>query len=607
MKLTYGVTYLQVKKDLSNVKEKEMDKGSANKLNYFSTLKYLKQFFNKLYFRFFLFYLGRLVTMLEEIIVPILVGIMINQIVYYKNFPLFLTVSIVFLCLCVFSCLIYYLVYEIYSDFWNRIMDRVRKKMYSTMLHMEAEDMANANYGDLAQQIQWKVMACVQFIVRNVIHNVNNVLNIVICLVVVFNISVLIGAVFIIIVPISGFVSWKFGKKIRIERNRNQESYGQYISWLYEIFSSFKDLRLLGAEHRVKEKFKVYQKNLIDTDVKAGIAALMAQNIIANVNTWIQMILFALLAVLSVKVNLTIGSVFVVLTYFATMTRCLKAVCENYMDAQERMSVIQRLKDVMETPTATDQPGSSELVINHAVVDFNDVTFAYKDKAPIINNLNLKLSVGEKVAVVGESGCGKSTLAYMLLGFYHPQKGSIVIDDQSINECTLESLRKNIGIVQQEVLIFNGTVRENIMVSKPEATEDEMIAASKAAGVYDFVMEMDDKFDTRLGRKARKLSGGQKKRIAIARVYLKNPPIIIFDEATASLDKQTEAQIHANWREILKGRTAIVIAHRQSSVMLCDRVALMQGGQIIEQGTPEEMAKNSSAFRTLFALQEETL
>lgn len=580
-----------------------MKRKSAG-LNFIMTLQFLSQFFDKLYHRFFLFYLGRLVTMLEEILVPILIGIMINQIVYYKNFSLFLQISAIFLCVCVFSCVIYYLVYEIYSDFWNRILERVRVKMYSNVLHMEAEQMANANYGDLAQQIQWKVMECVQFVVRNIIHNINNVLHIIICLFIVFQINPIIGGVLVIMVPISGFVSWKYGKKIRIERSRNQESYGNYISWLYEVFTSFKDLRLLGAENRVKNKFLYYQKDLINTDIKAGIAALIAQNIIANVNIWIQMVLYIVLAVLAVEKNLSIGSVTVVLAYFAALTNCLKMVCENYMDAQNRISIIQRLKDVLEMPLAQDEPGAAPLSIEEAKVEFSNISFAYKDKNSILKNLSLTLNAGEKLAIVGESGCGKSTLAYMLLGFYRPQAGEILIDHTPIQSYTLSSLRENIGIVQQDVLIFDGTVRENIMIGKPDASEEEMLQACKAAGVYDFVMEMEQKFDTRLGKKARKLSGGQKQRVAIARVYLKNPPILIFDEATASLDKETEEQIHMNWKKVLEGRTAIVIAHRQSSVMLCDRVALMKDGQIIEEGKPEQMKKGSKAFQTLFAIQE---
>lgn len=589
--------------DKTRFKEEVMGKKNSA-LTFIGTLQFLSQFFGNLYHRFLLFYIGRLVTMLEEILVPILIGIMINQIVYYKNFSVFLQISAVFLFVCVVSCVIYYFAYGIYSDFWARILERVRVKIYSHVLQMEAEQMANANYGDLAQQIQWKAMECVQFVVRNIIHNINNILYIVICLFIVFQINPIIGGVFVVMVPISGFVSWRYGKKIRIERGRNQESYGNYISWLYEVFASFKDLRLLGAENRIKSKFLYYQKDLINTDIKAGVAALIAQNIIVNVNVWIQMILYIVLALLAIEKNLSIGSVMVVLAYFSSLTNCLKMVCENYMDAQNRMSIIQRLKDIIELPLEKDSSGAESLTVKEANVQFTDVSFAYRHKKCVLNNFSMTLQVGEKIAVVGESGCGKSTLAYMLLGFYRPQSGEILIDGKPIQQYTLSSLRENIGIVQQDVLIFDGTVRENIMIGRTNASEDDMIQACKAAGVYDFVMEMDDQFDTKLGRNARKLSGGQKQRIAIARVYLKNPSILIFDEATASLDKETEGQIHMNWEKVLQGRTAIIIAHRQSSVMLCDRVAIMQNGRIIEEGKPEQMEKESAAFRTLFAIQE---
>ena len=191
-----------------------------------------------------------------------------------------------------------------------------------------------------------------------------------------------------------------------------------------------------------------------------------------------------------------------------------------------------------------------------------------------------------------------------MLGFFQQEDGEIRIDGKNISECTLESVRKSIGVVQQDVLIFDGTVRYNIMLGNENATEEDLIRVCKAAGVYDFVMEMEEQFETVLGRNGRQLSGGQKQRIAIARIYLKNPPIIIFDEATASLDNETELKIHEAWKKMLERRTAIVIAHRLSSVMLCDRVAILSEGSIAETGKPDEMRRSSDRFRNLFAIME---
>lgn len=582
------------------------NKTNTEKLNFFSTVQFINQFLDKMHLQLVLFYFGWLFDTLAGVVAPILFGIMINQIVYYQNISLFIRISLVFLGLSIFSCTLYFLLYEMYGFFWNELIFRMRCHMFSVVQRMNAQTMANSNYGDIAQLIQWKVMECVNFIVRNLVHNINNYINIAVCLLIALLINPWIALVLTIMVPVSVYISWKFGKKIRQEKGRNQEAYGGYISWLYEIFNALRDIRLLGAEKRVNHIFHKHQHTLIETDIKAGIATLKAENIIANVNTCIQMVLYAVLAFLAFYEGLSIGSVIVILTYFSSLTKSLQEVSSNYMDAQNRISIIQRIKNLMEKPTIDSWQGSECLSVTEGEIDLSNLSFAYQDKNTLLlENFNLHVHAGEKIAVVGESGCGKTTLSYMLLGFYEPHSGQIKIDGKDIAQCSLESVRKNIGVVQQDVLIFDGTIRYNIMLGNENATEKDLIRVSKAAGVYDFVMEMEEQFETVLGRKGRQLSGGQKQRIAIARVYLKNPPIIIFDEATAALDNETEKQIHEAWKKMLEGRTAIVIAHRQSSVMLCDKVAIMSEGKIVETGSPEEMKNKSKRFQSLFAIKEE--
>lgn len=581
------------------------EKKDAETLNFFGALKFINQFLDKLHIQLVLFYLGWLFDTVASILSPILFGIMINQMVYYRNLSLFIQIGIIFFGLSVFSCIQYFLLYEMYGHVWNELIYRVRCKMYSIVQKIDAKSMANSDYGDMSQLIQWQVMECVHFIVRNVVHNINNYINIVICLIISYIISPLIALVLFIMVPISVFISYRFGKKIRVENDRNQKAYGKYISWLYEVFNALKDIRLLGAEKHVNDIFHKHQNTLIKTDIKAGIATLKAEHIIANTGTLLQMALYTVLALLASHNGLSIGSVIVILAYFESLTDSLELVSERYMDAQFRISVIQRIKNLMEQPLADNKENKNTLTVPHGEINFKNLSFSYNEKKTVINNLNLQIRSGEKVAVIGESGCGKSTLCYMMLGFYEPNEGCIEIDGQKLSECSLYSIRDNIGVVQQEVLIFDGTVRHNIMLGNQNASDWDLINACKAAGIYDFIMELDNQFETILGRNGRQLSGGQKQRIAIARIYLKNPPIIIFDEATASLDNETEAQIHKAWRQVLKGRTAIVIAHRQSSVMLCDRAALLSEGKIIESGTPNELEDRCPDFRRLFAVGKE--
>lgn len=583
-----------------NATEKK-EKGET--LSFFGALRFVNQFLDNMHLQFVLFYFGWLFDTIIGVLSPVLFGVMINQMVYYRNLPVFIEVGMVFFGLSVFSCIQYFLLYELYGHFKNGLIYRVRCRLYSVVLKMDARTMADTNYGDMAQLIQWQVMECIDFVVRNVIHNINNYINILICLAIAFLIQPWIALVLTVMVPVSVLISYKYGKRIRKQHAKNQEAYGKYISWLYEIFNALRDIRLLGAEKRVNRLFHKHQETLVNTRVKAGFETLKAEHIIANSNTWIQMVLYAVLAVLAFLGGLSIGSVFVILVYFDSLTESLRSVSNRYMDAQFRISVIRRMKDLMEQPVEKEREEGACLSVKQGDIRFREVSFAYLEGQPVAENLDLHIRGGEKVAIVGESGCGKTTLSYMLLGFYEPRSGQIEIDGQNIAECSLHSIRDKVGVVQQDVLIFDGTVRYNIMLGNESAAEEELIRACKAAGVYDFIMEMEDGFDTVLGREGRELSGGQKQRVAIARTYLKNPPIIIFDEATASLDNETEAQIHEAWKKVLEGRTAIIIAHRQSSVMLCDRAAIMKDGHIIETGAPEELLKDNDDFRKLFAVQ----
>lgn len=572
------------------------------KLNYRTTLKFLNQFLDGLRFEFVLFYFGWLFDTLIGIITPVLFGVMINEIVYYRDLPLFIRIGILFFLVSVFSSILYYWIYKLYSDFWGKILSRVRTKLYQIVQRMEAEEMSNSNYGDLLDLIQNRTYECINFIVRSIIHNINNFLSIIICFVIVFLLNPWIGALLFAIAPLSVFVSWKFGKKVREERYQNQLRYGTYVGWLYEMFSSLKDIRLLGAENRVINLFRKQQKELMESDVRAGITELKSEHTIINVNNIIQMLLYGVLAYFSVKENLSIGSIVVVLTYFEKLKRGFDKVSNTYMNAQYQMSVIGRMKEVTEKPTVESWGGHEEMKVEKGNISFENLTFAFRGKEPVIRGFDMAVKPGEKVALVGESGCGKTTLAYLLLGFYQPAEGKLRIDGRDISEFTLESIHKNIGVVQQDVLIFNGTVRENIMIGNETATEEEMIAACRAAGVYEFIMELPDGFETLLGTGGRQLSGGQKQRISIARVYLKNPAILIFDEATASLDNETEALIHDAWKSVLKDRTAVIIAHRQSAVELCDRVVMMKDGGVFISGTPAQLKESSEEYRTLFAL-----
>lgn len=269
---------------------------------------------------------------------------------------------------------------------------------------------------------------------------------------------------------------------------------------------------------------------------------------------------------------------------------------------QQGAAAFERFTEIMDIePDITDSPGAADLQFNHSSISFKKVWFRYHASPDwVLRGIDLTVPFGKKIAVVGESGAGKSTLVALLPRFYEVQEGEVRIGDRSIMDLTQRSLRENIGIVQQNVFLFDATIRENIIYGNPEALEEDIIRATRMANIHDFIQQLPDQFETEVGERGVKLSGGQKQRIAIARVFLKDPPILVFDEATSSLDNESEALIQEAMFRLSENRTTIIIAHRLSTVRSVDRIYVMRGGEIVEDGTHEELMGEKGYYAQLY-------
>ena len=272
---------------------------------------------------------------------------------------------------------------------------------------------------------------------------------------------------------------------------------------------------------------------------------------------------------------------------------------------QNGVSGFKRFVEIMEEEPECDSPNAEELSDVKGEVEFSNVSFAYDGDTGVIHGIDLKIESGKKLALVGPSGGGKSTLCHLLPRFYAlgEGEGRILIDGKDISTLTLDSVRRAIGIVQQDVFLFVGTVRDNIMYARPDATEEEMYEAARRANIHDYIVSLEHGYDTEIGERGVKLSGGQKQRLSIARVFLKNPAILILDEATSALDNTTEVLIQQSLDELCKGRTTIVVAHRLSTVRGADEIAVVLGGRITERGTHEELIDLDGTYKKLYSLQ----
>ena len=272
---------------------------------------------------------------------------------------------------------------------------------------------------------------------------------------------------------------------------------------------------------------------------------------------------------------------------------------------QNGVSGFRRFVEIMDEEPECDAPDARELTNVRGEIEFKNVTYAYDPTKEVLHNIDLKLEKGRKLALVGPSGGGKTTLCHLLPNFYKLEEGngSISIDGADIRTLTLDSVRRNIGIVQQDVFLFVGTIRENILYGKPDATDEEVYEAAKRANIHDYIMTLEKGYDTEIGERGVKLSGGQKQRLSIARVFLKDPAILILDEATSALDNTTEVLIQQALDELCKGRTTLVVAHRLSTIRNADEIAVVMDGRITERGTHDELIAKDGVYKKLYSLQ----
>ena len=302
--------------------------------------------------------------------------------------------------------------------------------------------------------------------------------------------------------------------------------------------------------------------------------------------------------------DLAVGDLAIFALYIGILATPIETLINFTETFQKAAAGFRRFCEILDTkPDVEDRPGAPALVVTEGRIDFDDVCFSYDGQTDVIDHLSLAVEPGTTVALVGPSGGGKTTTCSLVPRFYDVRSGAVRIDGIDVRDVTMDSLRRNIGIVQQDVYLFDGTIGENIAYGSPDATLDQIVEAAKEANIHDFVCTLPLGYDTPVGEHGARLSGGQKQRISIARVFLKNPPIIILDEATSALDNESERAVQASLGRLAEGRTVFVIAHRLSTIQNADVIVAMEGGRVAEMGTHEELLKREGIYRKYYRMQ----
>jgi subfamily B ATP-binding cassette protein MsbA len=411
----------------------------------------------------------------------------------------------------------------------------------------------------------------------------------------------------LVLLPIAGIVIGKISKTLKKQSNAAAEKSSEGLSVLEETISGMRIIKAFNAEVIVDKKFTSINNDLFKIKNKMNLRRELASPLSEIMGVLVLCVILwfgGKLVLGNSNSSLTAASFIIYIAAFTQIINPAKSLSNTFYNIQKGTASLKRIEDILQTIN-TVEDNKNGVILNHfsKSIEFNAVNFAYND-VTILNNIQLNIEKGKTVALVGSSGSGKSTLADLIPRFHDALSGTILIDGKDIKSYTLKSIRNQISIVTQEAILFNDTIANNILLGNPNASHEEVIQAAKIANAYNFIMSKEGGFDTNIGDRGNKLSGGEKQRITIARAILKNPPILILDEATSALDTESERLVQDAINNLMHNRTSIVIAHRLSTIRHADEIIVLQKGNIAERGNHDTLMAQGGIYKRLIDMQE---
>ncbi|MGN0904843.1 MAG: ABC transporter ATP-binding protein [Alphaproteobacteria bacterium] len=485
-----------------------------------------------------------------------------------------------------------------------RIITDMQMDVFKRIIRMDNAFFHNRSTGDVISHFTVDVAMIKDAVLNSLTTLVKDSATVFFLIVLMFVKSFEMACVMFIVFPLGMAPVVYCGRKMRGKTKKMQEIYGLLYNVLAQTFQGIKIVKSYCTEEKETQNLR----NSIDRMNKIVYSMTRLASLQSPLMEFFGGIAMAgTLGYGGYKIlqgQMTPGDFMVFLLAIVAAYKPMKNIANLHMRMQMGIASMQRLFGMMDIePTIVDVPGAGTLKVTEGRVEARHIRFSYDGEQEILKDVSMTALPGQTVAVVGHSGSGKSTLINLIPRFYDPQSGEILIDGQNIREVTLESLRRHVAYVSQEVIIFDDTVRNNIRYGTPGATDEQVVAAAKAAAAHHFIMQMEDGYDTVLGERGSRLSGGQRQMISIARAMLKNAPILLLDEATSALDSQSERIVQDSLDVLMKGRTSIVIAHRLSTVINADRIFVFNEGEIVDSGTHEELLAHDGIYAQLYRLQ----
>lgn len=505
-----------------------------------------------------------------------------------------------------FKNLFTYLSYRVLAPMRNYVMTKLRSDLYAKILELPIGFFTEQRKGDIisrmsndANEVEWSVMSTLEGLIRDP-------LNILIFLFTLVYISPALSLFLLVLLPLTGFIIGRVSRSLKKQSTASQEQLGTLMSILDETLGGLRVIKAFNAEYILRSKFFQTNDKLNDIrnrmNFRRDLASPMSEFLGVLVLSCI--LWFGGKLVLNQEAGLEADSFITYILIFTQIINPAKSLSTAFYNAQRGSSAIQRIEEILQAPvTVTDMPGAPAIASFEHSIEFKNVSFAYEDKT-ILKNINLIIEKGKTIALVGSSGAGKSSLADLVPRFHDVSSGEILIDGVNIKNYSLHSIRSLMGIVTQEPILFNDTIANNIALGAEKVTEEQIMDAARVANALNFIETKEEGLDSNIGDRGSKLSGGERQRLTIARAVLKNPPILILDEATSSLDTESERLVQDAINNMMQNRTSLVIAHRLSTIRHASEIIVLQKGEIAERGSHDALIALNGIYKKLVDMQE---